>query len=88
MPGGIPQVIPTDPNVAQALATGKTTGKFFDANVYGRAGNDGQTRPDRDYLNKDGSSGQVKYLRVIEAIPMTRNRDDRKGSRDDVKVGS
>jgi hypothetical protein len=76
IPGGIPQVIPMDPNVADAIASGRTTGMFFDGNVYDRATTDGQTRPSATFVNDDGSTGQAKYLRVLEAIPLP--RDDRK----------
>lgn len=76
VPGGIPQVIPMDPNVAAAIASGQTTGYFFDGNVYDRATNDGQTRPSATFVNDDGSLGQAKYLRILEAVPLP--RDDRK----------
>lgn len=73
IPGGVPQVIPMDPNVAAGLASGATTGMFFDGNVYDRATNDGQPRPSPAFANADGSTGQAKYLRVLEAIPLPRN---------------
>ena len=65
IPGGVPQVIPMDPNVASAMASGVTTGMFFDGNVYDRAMNDGQTRPSATFVNADGSVGQAKYLRIF-----------------------
>jgi hypothetical protein len=56
MPGGVPAVIPTDPNVAAGLASNDQFGTFFDGNVYDRATNDGQLRPDRNFVNADGST--------------------------------
>jgi hypothetical protein len=79
LPGGIPQVIAMDPNVASALAGNVQTGMFFDANVYDRASNDGQTRPSASFVNDDGTMGQVKYLRVLEAIPLPRDGSKRGG---------
>ncbi|MEL6823679.1 MAG: hypothetical protein AAFP70_18125, partial [Calditrichota bacterium] len=79
LPGGEPSVIPTDPNVAEGLRTGATTGFFFDGNVYDRARFDGQMRPDPNYQNKDGSLGQVKWVRILEAIPMPISRNNRGG---------
>jgi len=76
LPGGVPQVIPMDPNVAAAMASGQTTGMFFDGNVYDRSTIDGQTRPSATFVNDDGTVGQARYLRVLEAIPLP--RDDRK----------
>jgi len=73
IPGGVPQVIPMDQNLAAALSSGQTTGMFFDGNVYDRATNDGQTRPDKNFQNADGSLGQAKYLRILEAVPLPRN---------------
>lgn len=68
--GGLPQVIPMDANVQSAINSGQQTGFFFDANVYDRATNDGQIRPDPNFVNRDGSTGQVKWLRILEAVPM------------------
>ncbi len=79
LPAGIPQVRPVDSNVQQALNSGVQTGMFFDGNVYDRAPNDGQPRPNPNHLNKDGSSGEVRHVRVIEAIPLPRDRDRRGG---------
>lgn len=79
MPGGVPLVIPTDPHVADGLSTGASTGMFFDGNVYDRATNDGQTRPSASFVNTDGTTGQVKYLRVLEAIPLPRSGNQRGG---------
>lgn len=69
-PGGIPQAIPTAPEVAQGLANGTQTGSFFDGNVYDRAPNDGQMRPDANYVNQDGVVGQVRHVRILEAVGM------------------
>ncbi len=77
IPGGVPQVIPMDPNVAAGLSSGATTGMFFDGNVYDRATTDGQTRPSPTFVNADGSAGQAKYLRVLEAIPIPRDGNKR-----------
>jgi hypothetical protein len=79
IPGGLPNVIPTDPVVAAAIAGGITTGMFFDGNVYDRAGNDGQMRPSASHVNADGSLGQAKYLRILEAVPLPRIFDERGG---------
>jgi len=79
LPGGEPSVIPTDPLVAAGIQSGAETGFFFDANVYERAPNDGQMRPDPNFVNKDGSIGQVKWLRILEAIPMPISRNNRGG---------
>jgi hypothetical protein len=78
-PRDLPQVIPTDPNVAQGLTSGSTTGMFFDGNVYDRAPNDGQTRPLSSFVNADGVTGQARYLRVLEAVPLPRNGNQRGG---------
>lgn len=79
VPGGMPRSIGMDPNVAEGLASGQTTGMFFDANVYGRSSTDGQTRPSATFVNADGSVGQVKYLRVLEAVPLPRDGNRRGG---------
>jgi len=79
MPGGIPNVIPMDPNVAAGIQAGRTTGMFFDGNVYDRATNDGQTRPSRTAVNADGSTGQAKFVRIMEAVPLPRNGSMRGG---------
>jgi hypothetical protein len=79
IPGGVPLVIPMDQNVASALASGGTTGMFFDGSVYDRATTDGQTRPSASFMNDDGSAGQVKYLRVLEAVPLPRDVNRRGG---------
>ncbi len=78
-PGGVPNVIPTDPYVAAALQSGQTTGMFFDGNVYDRATTDGQTRPDKTRINADGTVGQARYLRVLEAVPLPRSGNQRGG---------
>jgi hypothetical protein len=79
VPGGVPQVLPMDPNVASALANNITTGMFFDGNVYDRATTDGQTRPSATFVNADGTQGQAKHLRVLEAIPLPRDGNRRGG---------
>jgi Hydrazine synthase alpha subunit middle domain/Cytochrome c/WD40-like Beta Propeller Repeat len=79
VPGGIPNVIPMDPYVAAAIQSGKTTGMFFDGNVYDRATTDGQTRPDKTRINADGTIGQARYLRVLEAVPLPRSGNQRGG---------
>lgn len=73
IPGGVPAIIPMDPNVAAGLASGATTGMFFDGNVYDRATTDNQTRPSPTFVNDDGTTGQAKYLRVLEAVPLPRD---------------
>jgi hypothetical protein len=78
LPGGVPLVIPMDSHVASAMTSGQTTGFFFDGNVYDRATNDGQTRPSATFVNDDGVTGQARYLRVLEAIPLPR-ADARRG---------
>jgi hypothetical protein len=79
LPGGVPRVIPMDPNVENGLANGSQTGFFFDGNVYDRATNDGQPRPNVEYVNADGSLGEARYVRVLAAIGMPRDRDERGG---------
>ncbi len=79
LPGGVPQVIPMDVRIREGLNNGLQTGIFFDGNVYHRAPNDGQMRPDPQYVNHDGSLGQAKFLRILEAIPMPISRADRGG---------
>lgn len=79
IPGGIPQAIPMDPNVQAGIASGSTTGMFFDGNVYHRASNDGQLRPDPNYVNADGVTGQARFLRILEAVPLPANSSRRGG---------
>jgi hypothetical protein len=74
-----PASLPMDPNVAAAIAGGVTTGMFFDGNVYDRATNDGQTRPSATFANADGTVGQARYLRVLEAVPLPGNSNRRGG---------
>jgi hypothetical protein len=78
-PHDMPAVIPMDPNVAAAMNSGATTGMFFDGNVYDRATTDGQTRPQATMVNADGSTGQVKYVRILEAVPLPRSGNQRGG---------
>jgi hypothetical protein len=74
-----PFVYPPDPNVTTGLSTGATTGMFFDGNVYDRSTTDGHLRPSASYVNADGSLGQAKYVRVLEAIPLPSNGNKRGG---------
>jgi len=79
MPAGLPNVIPQDPNVTSGLASGQTTGLFFDGNVYDRATNDGQMRPDRNHVNADGVVGEARFLRILEAVPLPKSSGMRGG---------
>jgi hypothetical protein len=74
-----PFVYQPDPNVTAGLTTGATTGMFFDGNVYDRSTTDGHLRPDPSYVNADGSLGQAKYVRVLEAVPLPSNGSLRGG---------
>ena len=76
-PHDMPRVLPMDPNMAAGVAAGATTGMFFDGNVYDRSTIDGQLRPQASYVNMDGSLGQAKYLRVLEAVPLPRDGNKR-----------
>lgn len=78
-PHAAPFVYPPDPNVTAGLASGATTGMFFDGNVYDRSTTDGHPRPDPAFVNADGSLGQAKYVRVLEAVPLPRNGNNRGG---------
>ena len=78
-PHTAPFVYPPDPNVTAGLATGATTGMFFDGNVYDRSTTDGHLRPSLSYVNADGSQGQAKYVRVLEAVPLPRDGNKRGG---------
>ena len=75
----MPFTYPSDPNVVAGLAANTPTGMFFDGNVYDRSTTDGHLRPDPLYVNADGSIGQAKYVRVLEAIPLPRNGNLRGG---------
>ncbi|MCB9057440.1 MAG: hypothetical protein H6627_02680 [Calditrichae bacterium] len=79
LPAGIPQVIESEQHVQSAIQNGDKTGIFFDGNVYDRAGDDRQMRPDANYLNKDGSVGQARYVRVLAAVALPRNNSRRGG---------
>lgn len=79
LPAGIPQVIPMEPHVQTAISSGNKTGSFFDGNVYDRASNDGQMRPDKNMVNTDGSVGQAKYVRVLAAVSMPKSFEKRGG---------
>jgi hypothetical protein len=74
-----PFIYPPDPNVTAGLMTGATTGMFFDGNVYDRSTTDGHPRPNSSYVNADGSLGQAKYVRVLEAVPLPSNGNKRGG---------
>lgn len=79
LPGGVPQVLTMDENVELAMNTGVTTGKFFDGNVYDRDPDDRMNRPDPNYINTDGSLGEAKFVRVLAAVGMPRDRYKRGG---------
>jgi len=74
-----PFVYPPDPNVTAGLSSGATTGMFFDGSVYDRSSTDGHLRPDPNHVNADGSLGQVKYVRVLQAVPLPANGNKRGG---------
>ncbi len=79
-PRRLPALTQNSNEVAQAIAQNKTTGMFFDANVYSRMDNDGHMKPNPDFINADGSKGEVKYVRVMEAIPLPVDRNKRGGN--------
>ena len=79
-PRDMPNVLPMDPNMAAGVAAGATTGMFFDGNVYDRSTTDGQLRPQASFVNQDGTQGQAKYLRVLEAVPLPRDQNKRGAS--------
>ncbi|HTO94107.1 MAG TPA: hypothetical protein VMM80_07025, partial [Bacteroidota bacterium] len=74
-----PFVYPPDPNVSAGLSSGATTGMFFDGNVYDRSTSDGHLRPNSAYVNADGTLGQAKYVRVLQAVPLPSNGNKRGG---------
>jgi hypothetical protein len=86
VPGGVPNTIPMDPNVQEGLASGSTTGMFFDGNVYHRSPSDGQLRPDAQMQTADGTTGEAKYLRVLEAVGMPQDRNMRGGPLGDTNL--
>ncbi len=67
-----PKPFAMNPLIADAFKNGVTTGKFFDADVYSRQDNDGHMSA-KDLLNggTDRSKGLAKFVRVIEAVPMS-----------------
>ncbi len=69
-----------NPLVKTATSKGVTSGKFFDANVYSRGDVDRQMHPDVNWINHDGSKGQAKYVRVLEAIPLPFDGNKRGGA--------
>ncbi|KAA3614825.1 MAG: hypothetical protein D8M58_10235 [Calditrichaeota bacterium] len=79
LPAGLPQVVPTDENVAAGMAADLKTGIFFDGNVYHRDPDDRMMQPDENHVNSDGSIGQAKFVRVLAAVSMPRDRDKRGG---------
>lgn len=79
LPGGIPQVILSEGHIQTALASNQTSGTFFDGNVYDRDPEDRFLRPDANFLNKDGSTGQAKYVRVLAAVSLPRDGNRRGG---------
>jgi|GEM_PF-1256797 len=79
-PRAVPKTAATDPFVAKGIASGAVTGGFFDADVYSRMDNDGQMKPDRDWTNHDGSKGQAKFVRFLDAVSMPRDGNMRGGS--------
>jgi len=74
-----PFMYPPDPNVTAGLTTNATTGMFFDGNVYDRSTTDGHLRPDPNYVNADGTLGQAKYVRALQAVPLPSNGNKRGG---------
>jgi hypothetical protein len=72
-----PRVLPITrhvpkPEVAEGLRTKAPTGIFFTANIYSRMQNDGHMRPDPAFKNADGTVGQGRYFRFLEAVSITR----------------
>jgi hypothetical protein len=70
-----PRALPAkayEPNalVHAALTRGDSTGVFLTADIYSRMDNDGHMKPSRDHLNRDGSRGQGRYVRFLEAVSM------------------
>ena len=71
-----PRVLPAaeyapKPEVAEGLRTKATTGIFFTADIYSRM-TDGHMHPDPKFKNADGTTGQGRYFRFLEAVPITR----------------
>lgn len=58
------------PEVLSGLQNGAKTGIFFTANIYSRMDNDGHMKPDANLMNLDGSKGQGRYFRFLEAVSM------------------
>lgn len=61
-----------NPLVSAGIKSGAKSGMFFDADVYSRQDNDGHMSA-RELLGggTDRSKGLAKYVRVIEAVPMS-----------------
>jgi hypothetical protein len=70
----LPKIIADDPLVVQAMKQGLTTGTFFTDDVYSRMDGDGQMKLNRTHLNRDGSKGEAKYVRWLEAVSMPREK--------------
>lgn len=79
LPAGMPQVIPSEEYVQQALFAKEKVGTFFDGNVYDRDPADRLLRPDANHINQDGTSGQAKFVRVLAAVGLPVDRDKRGG---------
>jgi len=76
----LPNIIPINQFVAQGLAQKANTGMFFDANVYSRDRSlDDQMVPDPTVVNHDGSKGQARFVRVLEAVSFPSNYSKRGG---------
>ncbi len=76
----VPKHFESELSVKDGLQSSASTGMFFDASVYSRmAVGDGQLKPDSTFINSDGSKGQAKYLRILEAIPLPVNGNIRGG---------
>lgn len=79
LPAGVPQVIPSEEFVKQAISNNEKMGTFFDGNVYHRDTQDRLLRPDADFTNTDGSKGQAKFVRVLAAVALPRDGSKRGG---------
>jgi Hydrazine synthase alpha subunit middle domain/WD40-like Beta Propeller Repeat len=80
----IPASLSTDKWVSEGLRQNLQYGTFFDADVYSRMDGDGQGKPDRAWVNHNEEpgkgTGQAKYVRFMEAIPMPANSNMRGGN--------
>jgi hypothetical protein len=68
----VPKPFAMNPLISDAIKNGATTGMFFDADVYSRQDNDGHMSA-FNLLGggTDRSKGLAKFVRVIEAVPMS-----------------